>query len=99
ELARLVADLDTGRAAVDEVQLVLPLVVVVEAFEAWRHDDHVRPECGDAERAPHLAETEAVPELVDRAERVAHGMTLVQQRRRDLCTELPAPARRLQFER
>ena len=79
ELAHLVPHLDASRAAVHEVQLVLRVVVVVEALVLRRIDDGVDAERRDAERAAHLAEAEAVAELVDRSERVAHGETLTAQ--------------------
>ena len=78
ELARLSADLDPCRAAVDEVQLVLLVVVVVEPLVARREDDRVHAEGLDAQRLPHLAEAVALAELVERSERVlvSHGATL-----------------------
>src|SRR5262249_59456371 len=59
--------------AVHEVQLVLRVVVVVEAFVLRRVDDDVHAERRDAQRAPNLAEAGPVAELVDRSERVAHA--------------------------
>jgi hypothetical protein len=56
---------------VDEVELVLRVVVVVEAFVVRRVDDRVDAERRDAERTPHLPKTETLTELVDRAKGVA----------------------------
>ena len=70
ELARLVADLDPRRARVDEVELVLLVVVVVEALVSGRHDDGVDAEGLDAERLAYLAKAVALAELVERPERV-----------------------------
>ena len=69
-------DLDARGAAVHEVELVLAIVKVVEAVVVRRIDDGVDPERGDAERTAHLAKPEALAELVDRPERVSHGVTL-----------------------
>src|SRR5262249_3791429 len=70
EQALLAADLDAGRAGMDEVELVLELVVVQEAFEVGLHDDGVDAEGGDAERTAHRAKAFALAELVDRREGV-----------------------------
>ena len=51
ELARLAVDLDPHAAAVDEVQLVLRVVVVLEALVAGRIDERVHAERRHAERA------------------------------------------------
>ncbi len=78
ELARLVTDLDARRARVDEVELVLLVVVVVEALVSRRHDDRVDAEGLDAERLAYLAKAVALAELVERPERVVvwHVATL-----------------------
>ncbi len=72
DLERLVGDFEPRAATVHEVELVLLLVVVRPPDDARRQHEHVGAEGGDAEVAAHLAE-DAVPELVDRGERVAHG--------------------------
>ncbi len=72
EQALLASDLDARRPGVDEVQLVLLVVVVVEAGVAARHHDHVHAERLDTERLPHLAEAVALAQLLDRPEPVAH---------------------------
>jgi hypothetical protein len=59
---------------VDEVELVLTLVVVVDALLPRRVDDRVDAERGHAERLPDLPEAVAAPHLVDVAERVAHSL-------------------------
>src|SRR5207237_4923938 len=51
ELARLAVDLDARPSAVDEVELVLQVVVVVEAVIPRRHHDHIDAEGGHAECA------------------------------------------------
>ena len=78
ELARLVTDLDARRARVDEVELVLLVVVMVEALVSGRHDDRVDAEGLDAERLADLAKAVALAELVERPERVVlwHAATL-----------------------
>src|SRR5438094_896394 len=68
----LAVDLELRRAAVDEVELVLGVVVVEEAFLARRVDDRVDAERGHAERVADLAEAGPLAELVDRAEAVRH---------------------------
>src|SRR5215472_8153202 len=73
ELAHLPIDLEPRRALVHEVELVLDVVIVLEALVSGRHHDRVDAERVDAERPPDLAEAVAVAELVDRSERVAHG--------------------------
>jgi hypothetical protein len=65
ELAYLVADLDARAAAVHEVELVLLVVPVAEAFVAGREDDDVRAERCHAECATHLAKAVAVSEFPD----------------------------------
>src|SRR5581483_5621419 len=74
ELAGLALHLDLHASAVDEVQLVLRVVVVVEAFEMGRVHDPVHAECRHAERASYLAEAGAVAELVEGRERVRHSL-------------------------
>ena len=83
ELARLVTDLDARRARVDEVELVLLVVVVVEALVARRHDDRVDAERLDPERLAYLAKAVSLAELVERAECVVvwHAATLSPHRR------------------
>src|SRR5262249_3687315 len=76
ELSHLAADLEEGRALVDEVELVLLVVIVLEALESGREHDRVDAEGTDAERAPYLSEAVALAELVERPERVAHGLSL-----------------------
>src|SRR5438128_3274045 len=71
DLARLAADLHERSPAVNEVELVLPLVEVEEAFEARRHHDPVDAERLDAQSAPDLAKAVPIAELVEGAERVA----------------------------
>src|SRR5882757_5958248 len=73
ELAGLALDLDDHRPAVDEVELVLLVVVVLEALVAGRVDDRVHAEGGDAEGAADLAEAVAVAELVEGGEAWAHA--------------------------
>src|SRR5712691_13417152 len=73
ELAGLTLDLDDYLPAVDEVQLVLLVVVVLEALVARRVDDRVHAEGGDAERAADLAEAVTVAELVEGGEARAHA--------------------------
>src|SRR5215471_12292206 len=88
ELAHLPFHLEPRRALMDEVELVLDVVVVLEALEPGRHHDRVDAERVDAERPPDLAEAVALAELVDRTERVAHGRESTHRRER------PTPLRR-----
>ena len=71
DLPALVADVEPGAPVMHEVQLVLRVVVVQEAFVARGHHDRVHPERGDAERAAHLAKAVTITELVERPERIA----------------------------
>src|SRR5204862_5211524 len=82
ELAHLPFHLEPRRALVDEIELVLEVVVVLEALEPGGHHDRVDPERLDAERPPHLAEAVAIAKLVDRTERVAHGRKSTPRRER-----------------
>jgi hypothetical protein len=66
ELPRLPRHVDPDAAAVDEVELVLEIVVVVEALEVRRVDDRVDAERGDAERRADLPEAGPLAELVER---------------------------------
>jgi hypothetical protein len=63
---------------VDEVELVLDVVVMVEAVVAGRIHDCVDTESCDAERHTDLAKAVALSELVDRSERVSHSLLLVE---------------------
>src|SRR3974390_1999606 len=65
ELARLAADVDADLPAMDEVQLVLRVVVVLRPFVVRRVDDRVDAERLDAERGADLAEAVAGAELVE----------------------------------
>src|SRR5579875_1606608 len=76
ELPHFAADLEARRPAVDEVELVLGVVVVLEAVPAGRDDDRVHTEGVDAERVSHLAEPVALAELVERAEAVCHARSI-----------------------
>ena len=58
--------------AVDEVELVLLLVEVRPGLDARRKHPGVRPERGDPERRPDLADG-GVAQLVQRRKRVTHG--------------------------
>src|SRR5437868_710094 len=80
EVAGLALDLDAHRAAVDEVELVLRVVVMGEPFVARRVDERVDAERGDAERLADLAEAGPVAELVEGGERVAHSGSFVHSR-------------------
>src|SRR5207244_3088375 len=75
DLTRFGADLHERTTAVDEVELVLPLV---EVQEARRHHDPVDAEGRDAEFAPDLPKAVPVAELVEGAERVtAHSFRTI----------------------
>src|SRR5436190_21393254 len=54
ELPHLAVDLESCRAAVHEVELVLPVVVVQEPVEAGRHHERVDAEGRHAERPADL---------------------------------------------
>src|SRR5581483_10657784 len=72
ELAALAFDLDDDSPGMDEVELVLLVVVVREALmPRWKHEA-VDAERRDSERLPHLPETGALAELVERTECVCH---------------------------
>ena len=66
-------------ARVDEVELVLCVVVVVEALVARRIHDRVDAERRHAERLADLAEAVALAELVERPECVCHRSVLSEE--------------------
>ncbi len=84
ECPLLAVHLDPRRAAVDEVELVLGVVVVVDAGKAGGIDDAVDPECGDPHRAADLAEAGAVAQLVERRKRMSHQEDLPLSERRGM---------------
>src|SRR5690242_15727302 len=73
EVARLALGLDADPAPVDEVELVLHVVVVREALVTRWVVDGVDAEPRDAEGRANLAEAEALAELVEGREGVAHS--------------------------
>src|SRR6185437_1276628 len=72
ELASLAGQRKSRAAGVDEVELVLLLVVVRPRLDPRLDHEHVHAERGHAQLLPHLPE-DAVAQLVDGAERVAHA--------------------------
>src|SRR5262249_41193956 len=64
EVPRLLADVDAHLPAMDEVELVLRVVVVLEALVPGRIDERIHAERGHSEGRPHLPEAIAVTELV-----------------------------------
>ena len=77
-------DLERGRAAVDEVELVLRVVVVLGPVVVGREDDRVDAEGGDAERRANLAKAVALAERIERTDLVAHGRDPKPSRRRSV---------------
>ncbi len=73
ELAHLAVDLESRRPAVDEVQLVLLVVVVVDADRARWVGENVDAERSHAQTLPHLPKPVVVAKLVEGRERVSHG--------------------------
>ena len=73
----LAVHLEARRAAVDEVELVLRVVVVEEPLVPGWIDERVDAERGDAERRPDLPEAVALAQLVERRERVRHQTALL----------------------
>jgi hypothetical protein len=67
---------------VDEVQLVLLVVVVVDAGGARRDYDEIRAERLHAQRLAHFAEAVAVAKFLERAERIGHDGHSTLRRRR-----------------
>jgi len=65
DLMLLAVDQECRGTAVDEVELVLTVVIVLGAFVAGREDEGVDAECRDAERLTDLAKPVAVTEFVD----------------------------------
>ena len=65
EIPRLAPDVDPDLSAVDEVELVLRVVVVVEAVIAGGVDERVDAERRHAERSADLAEAVPLAELVE----------------------------------
>ena len=74
ELARLAGKREPRAARVDEVELVLFLVEVRPRLDAGRDHEHVDAERRHAKLPAHLAE-DAVAQLLDRPERIAHAMS------------------------
>ena len=66
-----VAEHHLDRAAVDEVQLLLLVVVVRAAFDAGRHHDRVHAERGHVEALADLAKAGTVAQRVEIADGIA----------------------------
>src|SRR3954468_16145935 len=87
--ALAVGELDLDRAAQDEVELLLLVVVVGARVVALGDHDHVRPERRHVELATHLAEAVAVAHAVNASDRVAVALN----RLADLVSHLTLLAR------
>jgi hypothetical protein len=65
DLVLLAVERERRRAAMDEIELVLLVVVVVRPFVSGRKDKCIDAECRDAERLADLAESVTLAELIE----------------------------------